>query len=398
MKTQAASESLLLTLYDVRLPPIQSPAATPNLPAHQRSVHLLQKFNPWILTCYLPVDVSGDGYCFFALCHTHCMVVKDIMHYYAFLDRHSHCTQYNGHTSDLLDVNASFVQSSAIGPGMYVVNAGDLQVVTPSNSLIKYADNTYLVIPACNVDSRDKEITNVVEEWSRANNLTLNQAKSVEVIFRDNRKRCCTHSPSPLQGIARVTSLKVLGITLSLLLHRWMMSSARVHGPCTPSAYWGLTVWRCQLCSRCSVRSSSLSSLITPLRRGGTLRPPSTDSVSMLFCVELFGLTCGHCLENLTRIHLRTSATQLMMNCSSKSEPPTTFYMHSCQHNPPHHKITISDSVYTHFSYLNAQHISLTVTSWCACCTRTPTRPSYCFQFTIFFVYYMLGIATVFSS
>ena len=53
-----------------------------------------------------------------------------------FLDGHSHCTRYNGHTSELLDVNASFVQSSAIGPGMYVVNAGDLQVVTPGNSLI----------------------------------------------------------------------------------------------------------------------------------------------------------------------------------------------------------------------------------------------------------------------
>jgi len=50
---------------------------------------------------------------------------------------------------------------------------------------------------------------------SRVNNVTLNQAKSVEVIFRDNRKRCCTHSPSPLQGIARVTSLKVLGVTLT---------------------------------------------------------------------------------------------------------------------------------------------------------------------------------------
>ena len=135
------------------------------------------------------------------------------------------------------------------------------------------------------------------------------------------------------------------------------------------SAYWGLTVCRRQLCSRCSVRSSSLSSL-TPLRRDGALRPTSTDSVSMLFCVELFGLTCGHCLGSLTRIRSRTSATQLMMNCSSKSEPPTTFYIHSCQHNPPHHKITISDSVYTHFSYLNAQHISLTVTSWCACCIQ----------------------------
>ena len=63
-----------------------------------------------------------------------------------FLDGHSHCTRFNGHTSDLLDVNASFVQDSAIGPGMYVVNAGDLQVVTPGNSLIKYADDTYLVI------------------------------------------------------------------------------------------------------------------------------------------------------------------------------------------------------------------------------------------------------------
>jgi len=111
-------------------------------------------------------------------------------------------------------VNASFVQGSAIGPVMYVVNAGDLQVVTPGNSLIKYADDTYLVIPACNVDSRDKEISNVVE-WSRANNLKLNQAKSTEIIFRDNRKRRCIHPPSPLQGIARVTSLKVLGVTLT---------------------------------------------------------------------------------------------------------------------------------------------------------------------------------------
>ena len=54
----------------------------------------------------------------------------------------SHCTRFNGHTLDLLEVNASFVQGSAIGPGMFVVNAGDLQVVTPGNSLMKYADDT----------------------------------------------------------------------------------------------------------------------------------------------------------------------------------------------------------------------------------------------------------------
>ena len=97
---------------------------------------------------------------------------------------------------------------------MYVVNAGDLQAVTPGNSLVKYADDTYLVIPACNVDSRDNEISNV-DAWSKANNLTLNQPKSVEIIFRDSRKRSSIHPPSPLQSIARVTSLKVLGVTLT---------------------------------------------------------------------------------------------------------------------------------------------------------------------------------------
>ena len=121
----------------------------------------------------------------------------------------------------------------------------------------------------------------------------------------------------------------------------------RVRGPCTPSAYCGLTVWRRQLCSRCSVRFSSLS-LLMPLRRTGALRPPSTDSVSMLFCTELFVLTYGHCLGSL-RIRWRTSATQLMMNCLAKSKLLliTTFYMHSCHHHLSHQRTMVLDSVHT---------------------------------------------------
>ena len=61
----------------------------------------------------------------------------------------------------LLDVNASIIQRSAIGPVMYVVNAADLQAVTPGNIMVKYADDTYLVIPACNIDSREREISNI---------------------------------------------------------------------------------------------------------------------------------------------------------------------------------------------------------------------------------------------
>jgi len=97
---------------------------------------------------------------------------------------------------------------------MYVVNAADLHTVMPGNSLVKYADDTYLVIPACNVDSRDKEIANI-GAWSLANNLTLNESKSVEIIIRDNRKRRCPPPPPTLQNIARVTSLKILGVTFT---------------------------------------------------------------------------------------------------------------------------------------------------------------------------------------
>jgi len=109
------------------------------------------------------------------------------------------------------EVNASIIHGSGVGPVLYVVNAADLHTVTPGNSLVKYADDTHL---ACNVDTRDIEIANV-NTWSQANNLKLNRAKSTEIVFRDNRKRRCIQQPPPLQEVVRVTSLKVLGVTLS---------------------------------------------------------------------------------------------------------------------------------------------------------------------------------------
>jgi len=63
-------------------------------------------------------------------------------------------------------------------------------------------------------NSREREINNI-EEWSRVNNLTLNQSKSAEIVFTDSRKRRLVQPPPPIQRIARVTSLKVLGVTVT---------------------------------------------------------------------------------------------------------------------------------------------------------------------------------------
>jgi len=76
-----------------------------------------------------------------------------------------------------------------IGPVSYVVNESDLSTVTPGNSMFKYADDTYVVIPACNALSRDAELDNVAK-WAVTNNLQLNRAMSVE--GHDNIQRPIT--------------------------------------------------------------------------------------------------------------------------------------------------------------------------------------------------------------
>ena len=105
--------------------------------------------------------------------------------------------------------------------------------------------------------------------WSRANNLTLNHAKSVEIIFRDDRKRCCIYPPSPLQGIAHVTSLKVPGTrrhtywqTVCHCARGWrrrLACAVHVRHQRTAVSRHGSR----QLCSGCSAQSSSLRPKLT---------------------------------------------------------------------------------------------------------------------------------------
>ena len=59
-----------------------------------------------------------------------------------FLSGHSHCTRYQGRTSDLLDITASrpikaIIQWSAIGPASFVVHVADLRAARAGNFLIK---------------------------------------------------------------------------------------------------------------------------------------------------------------------------------------------------------------------------------------------------------------------
>jgi len=81
-------------------------------------------------------------------------------------------------------------------------------VLSPGNKLCKFADNTYLIIPASNVDSRSAEVNNI-EMGAWKNNLTLNRSKSKEIVFIDSKRKCEAAPPPEMAGIVRVTSLGV---------------------------------------------------------------------------------------------------------------------------------------------------------------------------------------------
>jgi len=59
----------------------------------------------------------------------------------------------------------------------------------------KYADDTYLVIPADNIDSCHTELSSI-DNWALNNNLKVNHAKSVEIVFvKPGNKRCLAEPP-----------------------------------------------------------------------------------------------------------------------------------------------------------------------------------------------------------
>src|ERR1043165_5788263 len=67
-----------------------------------------------------------------------------------FLDRR-HITKCQGVVSSIASINASVVQGSGVGPGSYVVGSSDLHPKNSFNVLVKYADDTYLLVGSSNI-------------------------------------------------------------------------------------------------------------------------------------------------------------------------------------------------------------------------------------------------------
>ena len=116
--------------------------------------------------------------------------------------------------SSMPPINATIIQGSALDPVEYAFTASDLSTFSPSSHFCKYADNTYLLIPAINTHTIPTELQHI-SNWASANNLKLNNAKSQEMIVHHPRRKRQFTCPTAIPGIKRVCKLNVLGVTVS---------------------------------------------------------------------------------------------------------------------------------------------------------------------------------------
>jgi len=105
-----------------------------------------------------------------------------------FLEGHSHCTKFGSAVLTFADIMSSVIQGSSLGPAAYAVTASDLRPIHAGNEIVKFADNTYLIVPASNTDTSPEELDHV-QNWTTDNNLQLNCKKSIEMVFQSTQKQ-----------------------------------------------------------------------------------------------------------------------------------------------------------------------------------------------------------------
>jgi len=97
--------------------------------------------------------------------------------------------------------------------GLALVHASGLRTLSPQNVIIKYADDTTLLVAQHSSIDIDKEYNNV-HSWSTQNKLSINTNKTEEIIFHRPAARNLI-IPPPLRRIESVEQATLLGIDVT---------------------------------------------------------------------------------------------------------------------------------------------------------------------------------------
>ena len=102
------------------------------------------------------------------------------------------------------------VQESGLDPCLFNILIIDLKPTGTTNHIVKYADDTSLLIPQNHNVTLEDEFENI-KQWIKTNKLTTNLFKTKELVFHHPNPRGFI-PPPPLNNIERVKFAKLLGV------------------------------------------------------------------------------------------------------------------------------------------------------------------------------------------
>jgi hypothetical protein len=114
-------------------------------------------------------------------------------------------------------INRGIVQGSGIGPTLYIVHESDLIPMSLVNILLKYADDTNLLVPENTDITLSQEFDNI-KTWAFHNKMIINFNKTKELVFYRPNPYHSVH-PLPVDDIEQLLEAKVLGVFINGKFH-----------------------------------------------------------------------------------------------------------------------------------------------------------------------------------
>ena len=140
-----------------------------------------------------------------------CAWIKD------FLTNRPQSVKIGTHSSSTLMLSTGSPQGCVQSPLLYAIYTHDCTPTHPTNTIVKFADDTTVVgLITGGDESAYRDEVQWLLEWCAANNLTLNTIKTKEVIM-DFRRHRADPAPLHINGdcVERVSTFKFLGTHIS---------------------------------------------------------------------------------------------------------------------------------------------------------------------------------------
>ena len=137
----------------------------------------------------------------------------------SYLSNRRQFVEYNGETSNSLEITCGVPQGSILGPLLFLLYINDLASVSSKIFSILFADDSNLFLIGKNpyklIETMNLEIGKVTE-WLRINKLSLNLKKTHFMLFKKSQTRCALDTDLVIDGIkiGRVDKTKFLGVVI----------------------------------------------------------------------------------------------------------------------------------------------------------------------------------------